>query len=434
MSRKSRQDRDRNLGPADRLDPANDMDDTSEDNIEDSIEVVDVAIVTSPVDTSLSASSDVSTDNMIDAAPDRPLSDTFAQPGSFAGSAGFAESAGSTAPASFADTASDAGFASPASDASFGSPASETTFAAPVSEATFAEATLPAAEPARGLAYQTGKAGASVVQGITQNLWPIGLAALGFWLYRSTRSSSPALERAYNGAGEEGGSSRMAAVGDALRATKQKVSGAVHATEEVWDRVEDRAEEVWDRVEDKAEGMLGKVGQSTKAVLGGAADKVVNAGSTLVETTRSHPVPATSAAISLMWLYRSVQRQKEGQQTTSTVGEVVGKAGQIATQARDKAKDLGPQAQQKATGLFQRMLQDNPLTLGAMTLVAGTAVGLALPETRKENELLGPTRDRVTGMAQETAQGIAQKVQTVAHEALDTVKEEARNQGLTGES
>ncbi|MEO7001232.1 MAG: DUF3618 domain-containing protein [Ktedonobacterales bacterium] len=123
---------------------------------------------------------------------------------------------------------------------------------------------------------------------------------------------------------------------------------------------------------------------------------------------------------------------------TSDLGDTVSaKAGQLADTAQDAAGQLGYQAQyqaQRAQGWFQRSLDENPLMLAAIALAAGTAVGLAIPETRQENQLMGPARDTLLDRAQDVAQDTAQKAQqvakTAAGAATDAAKQEANRQNL----
>jgi ElaB/YqjD/DUF883 family membrane-anchored ribosome-binding protein len=63
---------------------------------------------------------------------------------------------------------------------------------------------------------------------------------------------------------------------------------------------------------------------------------------------------------------------------------------------------------------LQRLLRDNPLLVGAAAVLVGAAVGAALPETHRENELMGETRDSVVTQAQEMAQNAASTVKEVA--------------------
>lgn len=121
---------------------------------------------------------------------------------------------------------------------------------------------------------------------------------------------------------------------------------------------------------------------------------------------------------------------------SETASQAQDKAGQIANRAQDRASRLGDQARnqaQRASGGFQRMLRENPLTVGALGVGVGAAVGLAIPETAKENEVMGEARDTVVEKAQEKAQEAQQKVQRVAEEAQSAVQQEAGNQGLTNQ-
>ena len=72
------------------------------------------------------------------------------------------------------------------------------------------------------------------------------------------------------------------------------------------------------------------------------------------------------------------------------------------------------------------MLDENPMTVGALAVGAGAAIGLAIPETSKEHEVMGEARDTVVEKAQEKAQD----VQQVAEEAQGAAQQEVENQGL----
>jgi len=80
------------------------------------------------------------------------------------------------------------------------------------------------------------------------------------------------------------------------------------------------------------------------------------------------------------------------------------------------------------------MLHENPLAVGAASLALGAAIGLAIPETQRENQLLGEARDSVMDKTMGTAQDTMQKVGTIARKAEgaaeDAIKDEAHTQGL----
>ena len=67
---------------------------------------------------------------------------------------------------------------------------------------------------------------------------------------------------------------------------------------------------------------------------------------------------------------------------------------------------------------------ESPLAVGAIAIATGIGVGLLLPATRKEREMLGPTRDRLVGEVKEAAQQITSTVKETAREAKSQVSEQ----------
>jgi ElaB/YqjD/DUF883 family membrane-anchored ribosome-binding protein len=212
--------------------------------------------------------------------------------------------------------------------------------------------------------------------------------------------------------------------------------------------------------------------------------KAQDAGSGIAATIRENPLPAALTGIGLGWLLVSARKQSsdqpryrggtyppaydyppryeergtsgpsEGQtlgqardkvgETASqaqsrvedTAGRAQDRAGQIADQAQDRVGRVGDQVQyqaRRASGGFQRMLRENPLTVGALAVGVGATIGLAIPETSKEHEVMGEARDNLVDKAQEKAQETQQRVQRVTEEAQSAAQEEAGNQGLTNQ-
>lgn len=131
-------------------------------------------------------------------------------------------------------------------------------------------------------------------------------------------------------------------------------------------------------------------------------------------------------------------------QAQETVGNVVDQAqdtaSSLASQTQQAVGNFADQAQyqaQRVEDRFQQALYENPLAVGAVALALGTAVGFALPQTQRENELMGEARDNLIDRAQEMAQSTVQQVQQVAGEVLDqaqsTIQERARERGATNE-
>ena len=209
------------------------------------------------------------------------------------------------------------------------------------------------------------------------------------------------------------------------------------------------------------------------------------AGSDIVGTIRQNPIPAALTGIGLGWLLLSTRRQgaeqarlrryppayddatydyppryEERGSSGASPGQTLGRArdsvGETASQAQERASQVAGQAQDKvgqvagraqdrvgrlgdqtryqarrASSGFQRVLRENPITVGALAVGLGAGVGLAIPETAKEHEVMGEARDNLVETVQERAQDAQQKVQRVVEEAQSAAKDEAQNQGLT---
>jgi hypothetical protein len=113
------------------------------------------------------------------------------------------------------------------------------------------------------------------------------------------------------------------------------------------------------------------------------------------------------------------------------------RAGEVAGRARYRAAELrgqaGAKTRQARLGFWQQMEQ-NPLAVGTATLALGILAGLTLPSTRKEDELLGETRDRLLEDVRERGQELLDKGRQVAQATVDTVKQVAEEEGLTVEN
>jgi phage-related protein len=98
-----------------------------------------------------------------------------------------------------------------------------------------------------------------------------------------------------------------------------------------------------------------------------------------------------------------------------TVGQTVSGVADTASQVPQRAGEVA----QRAGWEFDRVLNENPLAIGAVALAAGAAAGLVLPTTppeRRLGEQLAPARDKVIDQAE-----------SAAHQALDKVEEQASN-------
>lgn len=108
--------------------------------------------------------------------------------------------------------------------------------------------------------------------------------------------------------------------------------------------------------------------------------------------------------------------------------KVVSGTSQVAHGIADKARAGGQRVEQT--------FDQNPMVLGAVAAAVGLAIGMTLPATEKESRLMGSKRDELMDKARETISETKDKVRHAAERAVpevkETLKEVARDEGLTG--
>lgn len=150
----------------------------------------------------------------------------------------------------------------------------------------------------------------------------------------------------------------------------------------------------------------------------------------LGNTIKANPVPALMTAAGMVWLYAGQNRQPSastGHPRAHAMGErmqgmregVSGKldsarqrTGDSMHHAADRARDGARRANEGA----HRMLNENPMAAGAIAIAVGALLGSVLPSTRKEDELLGRTSDRLKGDARDLARKGRDKVAEAGRE------------------
>lgn len=192
----------------------------------------------------------------------------------------------------------------------------------------------------------------------------------------------------------------------------------------------------------------------------------------VIEGARQNPVPALMIGAGVAWLLieraRNKSRGYDGRGDWSeyspagqrgyeagdyyqTVGEPVysdvegrGRLGTTSDRvtARSRhavsdARDTARRTARRTQTQMQRMLTENPLLVGAAAVLVGAAVGASLPETERENELMGEARDSVIDRAQEAARDAAASVRDKAGAVRDVAEEaveKARDEVTPGKS
>jgi len=165
-----------------------------------------------------------------------------------------------------------------------------------------------------------------------------------------------------------------------------------------------------DAVGDTVGSAAGAVGDAASTTAGAMGDAAGTVGDALGSTAGTVGSTVGSAA--------------------SAVGETVGGA---AAGTQDAARGLVAEVQHQASQVgngFQKLVQENPLAVGVAGVALGSLIGLLVPETPGERQLMGGARDTLMDKATGTAQETMDKVGTIATEAGDTAKQEAQKKGL----
>jgi hypothetical protein len=63
-------------------------------------------------------------------------------------------------------------------------------------------------------------------------------------------------------------------------------------------------------------------------------------------------------------------------------------------------------------------IRDYPLAMGAAAAIVGAAIGVAVPETDRENELMGETKEAAVHKAQEAVGGAVDRAKEAAADVV----------------
>jgi hypothetical protein len=281
-------------------------------------------------------------------------------------------------------------------------------------------------------------------------------------------------------------SSDPAVIAHDIEQTRDEMTGTVNAIQDRLEpeRLSAEAKEVAHYAIAEAKGAVQELaGQASNAIQDATIGRVERMSATtrdgaqsmkndLFSTIKANPIPVAMAAVGIGWLWShrasdsgyqgGMDRGRASQATgygshyydaygvsgmeqQSTGNQAQQMAGQVASQMQDRAGqmqhqlgdtagqmqhrigDTAGQMQHQAQGFWQ-MLQSNPIAAGALGLGIGAIAGMAIPESEKEHQLMGETRDRVIGSVQEVAGEQLNKAQHIAEEAGRTAMKEAQSQ------
>lgn len=142
-------------------------------------------------------------------------------------------------------------------------------------------------------------------------------------------------------------------------------------------------------------------------------DRVRDLSDSLFKTIRENPIPAALASTGLILLLaKGEERFRAGREEAGVKGEELrsraeGKRAEVAGRAREARERISGKAG-AAKGTLQEAFRGNMLTAVAAAFAIGAVAGLVLPETRKEEDILGQAADTMKETASE-AEGDVKK-------------------------
>jgi ElaB/YqjD/DUF883 family membrane-anchored ribosome-binding protein len=211
-------------------------------------------------------------------------------------------------------------------------------------------------------------------------------------------------------------------------------------------------EEAKSAIKGAAQGAVSNVGEQARRT-----------GSRLVEVIRENPLPVIAIGAGVTWLltqrsgsevsgsrmaryaYTGPER-RQGDSWQSGIRSRVGgtvsgvkdsvseaassvaeRAGEFKDRAGERIGDLGSEARRKTRRIktnLQHAAEENPLALAIGAAVVGLALGMLLPGTRREDELMGSSRDQLVDRAERTAERVKDAAVEAGRELKETVRTE----------
>lgn len=252
----------------------------------------------------------------------------------------------------------------------------------------------------RDLEHEVNEAGRGVWDTIRENPIPAGLVGVGLaWLVANGASSSRRhSEYEYDRFGRPSGGPRyvgMYAERDYYDPYEPAVRGRVAvATGRIRSDVEG---EEWDDEEwDEDRGPVDR-----------ARDKMEDAKENVKERA-SHAADSARDKVSEMSERVHDRAEHAVDRTRERASEMVHSAGRMTRDAGHRAR--------RAERRVEDAVQENPLAAGAIAAALGFAAGMMIPESDREREMFGPSRDRLVERAERTARRAGAKAKDVARE------------------
>jgi ElaB/YqjD/DUF883 family membrane-anchored ribosome-binding protein len=207
-------------------------------------------------------------------------------------------------------------------------------------------------------------------------------------------------------------------------------------------------EEAKSKIKDAAQGAVSNVGEQARRT-----------STRLVEVIRENPLPVIAVGAGVTWLLTQrskgevsgdrmaryaytgpERRQSHGvkdrvgtavsgakETVSEAVGGVAERASELKEQAGERIGDIRGQARWQTRRIktnLEHTAEENPLMLAVGAAVVGLALGMLLPGTRREDEIMGSARDQLVDRAEETVERAKEAAVEAGRDVKETVKSE----------
>lgn len=217
---------------------------------------------------------------------------------------------------------------------------------------------------------------------------------------------------------------------------------------------ENLKEEAKSAIKGAAQGAVSNVGEQARRT-----------GFRLAEVIRDNPLPVIAVGAGVTWLltqrsrsevsgsrmaryaYTGPERRQgdawqSGSGIKSRIGSSVSgvkdsvseaasgvaeRAGELKERAGERITELGGEARRQTRRIktnLEHAAEENPLALAIGATVVGLALGLLLPGTQREDEIMGPARDQLIDRAEHTAERVKDAAVEAGRDIKETVKSE----------
>lgn len=206
------------------------------------------------------------------------------------------------------------------------------------------------------------------------------------------------------------------------------------------------------------------VSEKAQEVMAEMGDRARKTGERIVEFVAGNPLPVAAATLGALWLFTKrsqsgvsgdrmarfaytgpdrrvgggkLDRMKAGAEdarravsgaAADAAGHVEGavrqtreRAGELVTDAKDGLRDV--------RGGISKLVEEEPLIVMVGAAVLGVALGSLLPGTRREDALMGSTRDAVVDRAEGAARQLKASAIDAGHQVADAVKDQVAEKG-----